>query len=154
MEGPRRLKSAFISGLWLIFGASICWAQSSGDPYCKVVARGTLANGDEFFGHATVNRDFGVSPPGIWRHFVPGSAHSPEAVFVGTIEEGVCIRDAGTFIQLFGAGRYAGRPVEFEIFGRDDATDNYLIMIRDMEANILYSALGDLASGDISVTFP
>ena len=154
MNRPGSLILACISGLTLIFGASDGWAQSSSDPHCIVIARGTLHNGDEFLGHATVNMDFSVSPGGVWRHFVPSSSDSPEEVFVGRIENGICIRNGRTFIQLFGVGRYTGRPVEFEFFGHDGSTDSYLIIIRDYDGNVVHSALGDLASGDISAVLP
>jgi len=154
MKRPRSLVLACISGLTLVFSASNGWAQSSSDPHCIVIARGALPNGDEFFGHATINIDFSASPGGSWRHFVPSSSDSAEEVFVGRIENGICIRNGRTFVQLFGVGRYTGRPVEFEFFGYDGATDNYLIIIRDFDGKVVYSSLGDLASGDISAAFP
>jgi hypothetical protein len=145
---------AFVGGPLLVFGAPDGLTQSNSGPHCRVAARGALANGDEFFGHATVNTDFRVSPPGLWRHRVPGSPGAPEAIFVGRIDDGICIRNGGTSIQLYGAGRYAGRAVEFDLFGRDGPTDSYLIMIRDTEGKIVYTARGDLTSGDISAAFP
>jgi hypothetical protein len=154
MNDPSSLMLACIGGPTLIFGASDGLAQSSSDPHCIVIARGTRPDGDEFFAHATINMDFSASPWGQWRHFVAGSSDSAEEAFVGRIENGIGIRNGRTFIWLFGVGRYTRRPVEFECFGHDGSTDSYLLIIRDDDGNVVHSALGDLANGDISAAFP
>ncbi len=75
-------------------------------------------------------------------------------MFVGRADAGTCLIN-GSFIGFFGGiGRLRGRPVEWQVFMRDDGPgdpDFYEITITDFDETVVFFSAGDLVSGDISI---
>ncbi len=83
-------------------------------------------------------------------------ADGVQNVLKGTVEAGLCARDARTIVSLGGAGAWNGRPgYIFNVTARDGAPDHYAIVITGPDGMpIDYTASGNVVSGDTRTTRP
>lgn len=144
--------AACITGMALMVGALSASAQPGG-LHCSISGQGMLSNGNGFLGQVNINALVRSAVPGsTWRHFETDPSGVPRQVFIGRAESGECSSHGAKTLHLRGLGVHQGRPVEFEVFGRDRGPTNpdfYELTIRDSTGAVVYFVDGNLVSGGI-----
>jgi hypothetical protein len=114
----------------------------------RLAPSGTYGGGDVFAGSVLMDAH-GVS--GKWTH------HTPDGrLLIGTPNTLVCSQNGHLNISIRGTARFDGvddAPFQIAIQYMEDRSDPdfYVIVVVDADRNLLYDAVGVLASGDVRV---